>query len=198
MYEKDVINLKKVSIILITLFAVIGALLIYHYVDNKQVKTNINEKITNEYNLVTDSIIEYKTIDEVNNILNNGTGVIFFCITENEWCNYYAKYLNDISVKNEIKNIFYLNIKQDRKYNTSGYRKIVNRLKDYLLKDDENEIKLFVPTVIFVKNGKVIGYDSRTSIITKNISPSEYWNEENIIDFNEKITNIISNYKEVI
>ena len=150
----------------------------------------------NDYSLVTDSILVNKSIDEINMLFNNKSGIVFLCIKENEWCNYYAKYLNEVVKENEINEIYYLNIKQDRSYNTSEYRKLVNNIKEYLIKDDENNLRIFVPTTLFIKDGIVIGYDNETSIITDNISPSEYYTEEKINEFKYKLSNFILNFKE--
>ena len=189
--------MKKINLILITLFAIIGALLIYNYFDkNDYNKTNNNIKINNEYTLLNESVFINKSIDQINKVFNNENGIIFLCIKENEWCNYYAKNLNDIAVENNINEIYYLNIKQDRQYNTNEYRKLVNNIEEYLLKDDENNKKIFVPTVIFIKNGKIIGYDNETSIMLENISPSEYYDKNKLNNFKNKILEFILKYKE--
>lgn len=188
--------MKKANLIFVTLFAIIGALVIYNYFIRKSYNSNPSKKINTDYSLVTESILINKTIDEVNN--NFDDKIIFICIKENEWCNYYAKNLNNIANANGIDEIDYLNIKQDRQYNTSGYRNLVKKLENFLLKDDENNLKIFVPTVIFVKKGKVIGFDNETSMITENILPSEYWTDEKLSEFNQKITSFILEYKEEI
>ena len=188
--------MKKLNLILITIFSVVGALLIYNYFEKHKPDANSGKKVTEEYNLVSDSILVYKNIDEINQIISNDSGIVFFCIKENTWCNYYASYLNDVATANGIKEIYYLDIKQDRQYNTSGYRKLVNSLENYLLKDDENNLKIFVPTVIFVKNGNILEYDNETSILTENITPNEYWTDEKISEFKMKITSFMTDYKE--
>lgn len=188
--------MKKVSLLLITAASIIGAMLIYGYFNKHQVDNNNTKNNNNDYPLVENSIIVSKSIDEINLLFNKKSGVVFLCIKENEWCNHYAKHLNDVLKENEISEISYLNIKQDRQYNTSGYRKLVDNLKDYLLKDDENNLKIFVPTVIFIKDGNIIGYDNETSIITENISPDEYYTEEKIIELRNKLINFINDYKE--
>ncbi len=188
--------MKKISLLLIIILSVVGAMLIYRYFEKHQSANTITKKANNDYSLVTDSILINKSIDEINMLFNKKSGIVFLCIKENEWCNYYAKYLNEVVKENEINEIYYLNIKQDRSYNTSGYRKLVNNIKEYLIKDDENNLRIFVPTTLFIKDGIVIGYDNETSIMIDNISPSEYYTEEKINEFKYKLSNFILNFKE--
>ncbi len=188
--------MRKVSLLLIIAISVVGAMLIYHYFEKHQTTDTITKKTINDYSLVTDSILVNKSIDEINLLFNNKSGIVFLCIKENEWCNYYAKYLNDIVKENELNEIYYLDIKQDRSYNTSGYRKLVNNLKDYLIKDDENNLRIFVPTSIFIKDGVVVGYDNETSIMIDEKLPSDYYTEEKIIELKNKLYNLVLNYKE--
>ena len=43
-------------------------------------------------------------------VLNNKTGIIFFCNPGSDWCQYYAKILDDIAVENDIEKIYYTDI----------------------------------------------------------------------------------------
>lgn len=191
--------MKKIKILLIVFFAILGAILIYKFSYPRVQTKKDNLKVSNEYALLdNDNIYTYKTADEIENILNKGNGVIFFCIKENEWCQYYARYLNNVSKANGINEIEYIDIKQDRHYNTSGYRKIVESLKEYLPINDEGNKSIITPTVVFVKNGKVTGFNNETAGIIENITPSEYWTDEKISEFNMNITSFILEYKEEI
>ena len=84
-----------------------------------------------------------------------------------------------------IYTIYYFNILEDRKNNTEKYQEIVSILGDNLQRDDEGNLKVFVPNVSFVVNGKIIGNDYETSLDTKGFEkPSDYWTEEEV---NEKL-----------
>ena len=188
--------MKKINIIVITVFAIVGALVIYKFTNTPENKISSINNISHEYSMLEDNnVFKSSSIDEIANILNNGTGIVYFCIPENEWCQYYTKYLNDVAVQNNIDKIYYLNIKQDRKYNSNGYRKVLNILKDYLYKDDEGNKKIFVPTTIFVKKGVITSFDNETSTIS-NISPTSYYDDNKINEFNNRFTNYLLNYKE--
>jgi len=188
---------KKLNIILVTLFAIIGAILIYKFTVSDKNNNSSVTKITNEYTMLGENnVFKYESIDLIANTLSNGTGIIFFCIPENEWCNYYAKYLNDVAVENKIDEILYLNIKQDRQYNTSGYRKIINTLKNYLYKNDEGNKSIFVPNLIFVKNGNISSFNNDTCFMDNNLTPENYYTIEKINEFKETLTNYVIKYKE--
>ena len=187
--------MKKISLILITVFAIIGAVAIYKFTNKEESINSNNTLSSNDYSMLNDdNVFTIKSIDNVVNIINKETGIIFFCIPENEWCNYYISYLNEIAKESNIKEINYLNIKRDRQYNTNGYRKLINALNDYLYKDDEGNKKIFVPTLVFIKDGKIVSYDNE--VLLTNVSPSEYWTEEKIDELKNRINNYIIKYRE--
>ncbi len=190
-------KLKKTSIILITLFAVVGAILIYKFTETPKDGKISNNNITNKYAFIGDNnVFENKSINEINDIVGYDTGIIFFCIPENDWCQYYIKFLNEAAIDNGIDKIYCSNIKQDRQYNTQGYRKLVKKLDEFLNKDDEGNKRLFVPTLVFVKNGNIIFYDDETSMMNKEFTPPSYFNDEKINEFYNKLNNYILQYKE--
>lgn len=189
--------MKKINLILITLFAVVGAVLIYKFTDVPKSEKNSTKKIYSEYTMLSKTnVFENKSLDEINNVISNGTGIIFLCIPENNWCQYYIKYLNDSAIENGITRIYYFNIKQDRQYNTNGYRRLLARLDHYLSYDDEGNKRVFVPTLLFIKNGNIIAYDDETSIMNNKYSPETYYTEDKVIEFKDKLNNYFLQYKE--
>ena len=59
--------------------------------------------------------------------------------------------------------IYYYNILEDRKNNTEEYKNIVSKISDYLQYDDEGNKKVFVPAVVAVDKGKIVGFDDETA-----------------------------------
>ena len=155
-------------------------------------KENDNIKFSKEYNSVTkENIFVYKTKEEILNILEHGTGIVYFGYPECPWCMAYVPLLNEIAMNEGIEKIYYYNIKEDRKNNTEFYQKVVNILNDYLDYDQEGKKRIFVPNVTFVKNGEIIFNDNETSLISGG-SPSEYWTDEKKNLFNEKLRSNIN------
>lgn len=123
--------------------------------------------------------IKYSSYEEIFKILDNGTGIIYLGFPECPWCRNIIPVLIDTALKSKVKTIYYLNIKDDRnvlsltkkgkikteKEGTEDYLKLVDLLKDNLREYEglkNKDIKrIYVPLVIFVKDGKVVGiYES--------------------------------------
>jgi hypothetical protein len=185
--------MKKIKIILITLIAIGGAIMIYHHFDKSPVDENTTKKQKNEYTLITGkNLLETKSIDEVTNIINNKTGVVFLCNPKSDWCQYYAYLLNDAAIERGIDKIYYANIADERNMNSNKYQKLVTALEDYLYTDDTNNKRIYMPNMTVVKDGKILANNNETSIMLNNISAKDYWNESNQFNFKEKLSNYIN------
>ena len=172
-------------------------LFLYLFYNDKN-NENDNVRFAKEYadsQVGEDNVFVYKNIDEIINILKYGTGVVYLGFPECPWCQAYVKYLNETAKDANIEKIYYFNILEDRKNNTEKYQEIVSILGDNLQRDDEGNLKVFVPNVSFVVNGKIIGNDYETSLDTKGFEkPSDYWTEEEV----SELENTLSGYmKEV-
>lgn len=186
--------MKKAKILGIVFIAVIGALLIYKYC-KPPATVKVNNNFNNEYNLVDENnVFVYKSIDDILITLDKGTGIIFLGFPECSWCQNYVKYLNDVAVSKNIDIIYYYNFKSIRESNTEKYKKLVSRLGDYLFLDDTGCYRLYAPTLVIVKEGKILSFDNETSLMTNPILPNEYWTEEKINSFKEKIGNYFDEY----
>lgn len=152
------------------------------------------EKFSKEYQTVDlDNIFVYKTSSEIINILKHGSGIIYLGFPECPWCKAYVPMLNDIAKDNKIEKIYYLNILNDRKNNTKEYLEIVDILKNYLKYDDEGNKRIYVPAVIAINNGKIVGYDDETSLDTLGYDdPKDYWTDERKQNLKEKLVSMIS------
>lgn len=186
--------MKKAKILGIVFIAVIGALLIYKYC-KPPATVKVNNNFNNEYNLIDENnVFVYKSIDDILITLDKGTGIIFLGFPECSWCQNYVKYLNYVAVSKNIDIIYYYNFKSIRESNTEKYKKLVNRLDDYLFLDDTGSYRLYAPTLVIVKEGKILSFDNETSLMTNPILPNEYWTEEKINSFKEKIGNYFDEY----
>lgn len=187
---------KKVYIILSVIVVILlGVLAFYLKESTTKTKTETDsEKFAKEYNLVDksgekiDNVFTYRTSEEIIKILKNGTGVVYLGFPECPWCSQYVVYLNEVAKENKVEKIYYLNILEDRKNNTEAYQEIVSILSDYLQYDDEGNKRIYVPAVIAVKDGKILGFDDETSYDTKGYdSPQEYWKNEDLDALKEKL-----------
>ena len=71
--------------------------------------------------------------------------------------------------------------------NTNKYQKLVNQLEDVLFTDDTGNKRIYMPEVVFVRDGKIIAHDNETSFITNDQTVSDYWTPENINKFKVKL-----------
>ena len=147
-----------------------------------------------EYKTLTEyNYYIYKDINEIIKILEHGTGAVYLGFPECPWCQAYVPMLNEVADIEGLEKIYYYNIYEDRKNNTDSYQKIVNIISDYLQYDDEGNKRIYVPAIIVVSEGKIIGFDDETSYDTKGFdNPEDYWTEEEQKDLKTKLSSYIS------
>ena len=150
-------------------------------------------KFSREYETVTtDNVFVYRNIDEIISILDNGTGIVYLGFPECKWCQAYVPYLNDVAKENNLDKIYYFNILEDRKNNSDKYMEIVDILKFYLKYDEEGKKRVFVPAVIAIKEGEIVGFNDETSLDTKGFSePSDYWNDKEVENLKKDLTKMV-------
>lgn len=190
--------MKKRTFIFIFIISVVIILGVLGIVFMKnQNKMTDSEKFKKEYTEVSsDNVFVYRKIEDIISILENGTGIVYLGFPECPWCQAYVNYLN-IEAKNKgVEKIYYFNIKEDREKNTREYQKIVSILKDYLPFSEEGKKRLYVPAVIAVKQGKIVGFDDETSLDTKGYkSPKEYWENEDLDGLKKKFSKMFQSVK---
>lgn len=120
-------------------------------------------KFGEEYSISKNNMFVYATSEEAINILENGTGIIYFGFPECPWCQAAVKMFYEVASKKNVEKIYYLNIKEMREKNTEDYQKIVSLTSDYLFEDENNQKRIFVPDFYFVKDGKILYHNNDMS-----------------------------------
>ena len=124
-----------------------------------------NERFFKEYNQVpVDNVYKYASVNEAISLFEQEEAIIFFGFKECKWCQSYAPILNEYAKRNNVKIIYYVNIKEDRANNTEAYLALVKLLEKHLETDDKGNKRIYVPDVYFVKNGKIVGHNNDTSM----------------------------------
>lgn len=104
---------------------------------------------------------EETTISEVTKIFTEkGSGILFFGYTGCKWCQRAVPELNKVAREMNVK-IYYVDASvqpDEDQYNT-----LVGYLSDILDTDDKGQKEFFVPLVVGVKNGKIVGH--HTSLV---------------------------------
>ena len=183
---------KKVLFIALGLIVLVGIGLGIFFGVKAYKEANMTdaEKFAREYTEVSeDNVFVYRDIDEIIQIMEEGTGVVFLGFPECDWCQAYVKYLDETAKEMGIEEVYYFNIKEDREENTKEYQKIVELLEPRLQKDDEGNERVFVPNVSFHAEGKLVGNNCETSLDTKDLDdPKEYWTKEEVKDLKASLT----------
>ena len=88
----------------------------------------------------------YSTDQEVMSIFDNGTGLVFLGFTECTWCQQLAPIVDEAARAEGLEKIYYLNIREARESNSPVYQALVDKLKDYLQKDEDGNVVTRITT----------------------------------------------------
>lgn len=158
---------------------------------------NDEEKAYPTISISKESPIEYIEIEEVIDIIKNKTGIIYLGYPECPWCRTLVNALMKQVENMGIEKVYYYNPEEIRdeivldslgnkiinKEGTEEYKELVSILDDYLWSyngiNDASIKRLYVPAVVFVKDGTIVGV--HTSTITSQKDPYiELDNEQKI------------------
>lgn len=173
---------KNILILLGVVILVILIISSYFIFFKKDKSITDAEKFAKEYTkLSSDNVFTYKSLKEVNKILEKGTGVVYLGFPECPWCQEYVKYVNEVAKKVDLDKVYYFNIREDRTNNTEDYQTTIKLLRDYLPTDEEGNPRVYVPLIAVIQNGKVVITDYETAEDTKGYdTPEEYWANEDL------------------
>lgn len=138
-----------------------------------------------------DNVFYTKDQDSVMKLIEHGTGVVYFGFKECPWCQAYAPYLDEVSKEYDLS-VLYYDILNDRKENTEFYQNLVELIgkqgDDITGYDNDGNARIYVPLVLYVVNGKIIGYDGESNqLSTDDISVENYWTDERVSALKEKL-----------
>ncbi len=159
-------NKKKLMVVIdILLGAILVGIMtfgIYQYLksDGEKFKAEY-EALNNEnvnINISKNNPIKYVTLDEVFDIIQNKTGVIYFGFPGCPWCRNMIPVLFEAAKNNNIDTIYYFNPRDIRKSDNEDYNKLKEILNEYLSEDENGQKVLYVPDVYFIKDGKIVGH----------------------------------------
>lgn len=186
--NKNMFKSKWQMVIYGILFVVIIGLFIYvGQIDfNKSIPDN--QRFAKEFSRVPDSnVFKYATANDVRMIASGNTGIVLFG-TKNEWVNYYADIVNTAAKDVGINNIYYYDFFKNRQDNNGTYEDIVQKLGNYVTVNDRGVKEIYAPTLLVMKNGRVLLFDSETAFVSGNTYPGGYWDSYHR---NEKIDDLI-------
>lgn len=123
----------------------------------------------------SDNVVKYANFTEISDLIDHGTGVIYFGFPECPWCRNVVPVLLEAAETTGVDKIYYFNALDMRdekvldasgtivttKEGSSEYKTLLTKLNKYLspyegLNDDTIK-RLYFPTVFFIKDGVVVG-----------------------------------------
>lgn len=138
-------------------------------------KKNASGKEYSNVEIVEDNGIVYASYSEIKKVITEGTGVIYFGYPECPWCRNAVPMLLQAASNTGLDKIYYFNAKEMRdtkeldvngnvvttKEGTKEYYELVELLSSVLGEyeglNDESIKRLYFPTVVFIKNGVIVG-----------------------------------------
>lgn len=188
---------KKIYLISIILLILIAATLFFIFNNKKSNEENDNKVFASEYGITEDNVYVYRTLEEINKILEKATGLVYLGFPECPWCRGYVPIINEVAKEQGLDKIYYFNIKKDREDNSKLYQKTVELLGDNLRYDNEGNRRIYAPSLIAVKNGKVVMFDDTRYWNNKEYDSAEdFWNNEDLTSMKEKLVKMINEVKE--
>ena len=171
---------KTLFIILIVAIVVTISFILFMFSDSMRFKREYGVSFNNKF--------VYTDISSV--LESDFTGVVFFCDKNNSWCSSYAKLLDSVSKKSDVKKLYYVPM-NDVSVSSDEYKSLIKLLTGTLHLNDNGKEVLRVPYTLYLKNGKVIYYDSETSLTIDGDTPDDYWTDSEKKDFTNRFNDFI-------
>lgn len=123
----------------------------YEYINYMEYSNGKKIKVS----IPLDNRIKYISEEELIDLLENGTGILYLGYNTCPWCRNSVPILIDTVRKNKINTIYYVDI---HKLDIGSIREELFQILDsYLEENDEGKKVLAVPDVYFLKDGNIIG-----------------------------------------
>lgn len=179
-------SIKKDTVImlvsLVAIWVITGAVWVW-LSSQKQVhedtkKDNATLALKQKYTeLPADHKLRELTTDELLKVLDKGDGILFLGFPKCPWCQKIAPILNEAAQKENVT-VMYYDIRQARTDKNDTYHKVIEKLKDYLAKDEQGAPRLTVPDVTALRDGKIVGRFHQESDNGESSGPETYWTNE--------------------
>ena len=139
-----------------------------------------------------------KTADfkDLKSFIEHGTGILYFSFPECPWCQAYIPMLNEVLENSEMRANYY-NARNDKQNDRSFYDEIAQLLIDHnksddpdiVLYDNDGKPLIYVPLVVFIKNGEIISWNGESNTNdTDVISVKDYWTSEKVKALKDTLT----------
>lgn len=125
-----------------------------------------------------DNVFTFISVREAADKLETGTGIIYLGFPECPWCQTYVPLLNMTAQAHGLERVYYANILNDRENHSPDYQRIVRALENRLDLDEDGNPRVFVPFIVAVKDGVIVGHDNESGLNFRDDtipSPLDFW-----------------------
>ena len=150
------------------------------------------EKFATEYSIKQAEAFKYAELDEVFQILEDGSGIILFGDSDCEVSNLSIDIFSDVLEKKGVFDVFYYNPKAIIDSKSDDYEKLIDLLDEAIDKDDSDNNNLELPSIFFVRDGKVI--DSNTLKKDELLNEDEIYSNTNKEKLRKTYEELVDNY----
>ena len=183
---------------------------------------SLNDGDVLDLEIPEDNPFIYANYDKLLEIINNGTGIIYLGFPRCPWCRNALPVLLDVAKDNEVETIYYMNILNERdsyvveddklvyatdedgneKKGTEGYFDLLEALDEHLTeytisydgkKYKTGEKRIYAPSIIFVRDGEVLGV--HVSTVESQDNPKEGLTDEQYDELYDIYDNYINEVK---
>ncbi len=153
-------------------------------------------RFSKEYPEVSkENSFQYITIEDTLEIINRGTGIIYFGFQECPWCQVYVPILDEVIREKNVDKVYYYNPKDIRENNTKEYQRIITLLGKYMNDDKEGNKRLYVPHIFAIRDGKVLGEIKTTPEMAQS-KANEYFTDSRKQQLKSEIASVILKFNE--
>ena len=164
--------MKKVIVLLVVLITLCGCekKIEYDYPDSAIADMSGYEQLEETEQFYQLTIEEFISL-----IDSKKTVIVYFGYETCPWCNDLLPVLNEVSLEKELP-IYYIDfMSEENKDNIDGLEKIKSLCGSLLEEDEEGQLKLYFPTIFYVREGQIIylhegtvsGHDASKSALTE-------------------------------
>ena len=160
----------------------------------------------------------YATYDEIVDLLEDGTGIVYFGFPICPWCRNLVPVLTNAAIDFGVTDILYRDVLDDRnileleddeiveiRAGHSGYYEVLEILGDlvpeYRGLYDDSIRRIFVPAIVFVRDGEIISYFTNLPAFEDRVhneeDPITAWDSMNEDEI-EELTQIFMSYFEQV
>ena len=203
MKEKEEIKIKNYKIfksktqmvIYILLFIIFIALFILIGKTDYEQGKNDAIKFNKDFpSIEKDNVYKYISVVKAGDIVQSGKGIILFGHKNSKWVESYANLVNSVAKEVGIKEIYYYDLLDDRKNNNATYESMINKLDNYVYTNDLGKKEIYAPTLLVMKKGKVLLFDTDTNFIKGTITPEVYYNKYNYGEKYNELKTVFNEY----